>query len=165
MIQTLRDFLQRLAPSAPGPADARDAEHRLQLATAVMLVEVMRAEGEHDPAERAAVLAALRDKFDLSVDEAARLADLAETAAGQATDLYAFTSHIDEHFDMERKVRMVEHLWRVAYSDGRLGDHERQRIWRISDLLHVPDGARVHARMRAQAQLPDEAPDGDAGVS
>ena len=42
------------------------------------------------------MLAALRGKFALTADEAQRLAELAETTAHQATDLYAFTSRINE---------------------------------------------------------------------
>ena len=93
---------------------------------------------------------ALREKFALGPDEAARLAELAETAAHQATDLYTFTSRIDERFGMERKIRMIELMWRIAYADGHLSDHERHVMWRIADLLHVPQGAYVHARMRAR---------------
>ena len=42
-------------------------------------------------------------------------------------------------------------MWGVAYADGRLGDIERHTMWRIADLLHIPQGAYVHARMRAKA--------------
>jgi uncharacterized tellurite resistance protein B-like protein len=45
---------------------------------------------------------------------------------------------------------MIEHMWRVAYADGHLSAHERHVLWRIADLLHVPQGAYVHARLRAQ---------------
>ena len=51
---------------------------------------------------------------------------------------------------MAQKLRMVELMWRVAYADGQLGEHERHVMWRIADLLHVPQGAYVHARMRAR---------------
>ena len=51
---------------------------------------------------------------------------------------------------MEQKIRMVELMWRIAYADGHLSDHERHVMWRIADLLHVPQGAYVHARMRAR---------------
>ena len=77
MLQTLKDLFATLQPPAPG-SDGPAAEHALQLATAVMLVEVMRADATFEPSERAAVLAALRDKFDLADDEAQRLAELAE---------------------------------------------------------------------------------------
>jgi uncharacterized tellurite resistance protein B-like protein len=149
MLKTLKDLFDSLLPPAPG-SDPQAAEHALQLATAVMLVEVMRADTSFHAGEREAVMAALRDKFALSEDEAQRLADLAETTAHQATDLFSFTSRINERFDMPQKLRMVEHMWRVAYADGHLSDHERHVLWRIADLLHVPQGAYVHARLRAQ---------------
>jgi uncharacterized tellurite resistance protein B-like protein len=149
MLRSLKDLFDRLLPPTPD-APAQDAEHVLQLATAVMLVEVMRADATFDDAERSAVLAALRDKFGLADDEAQRLADLATQHAQQATDLFGFTSHINAHFDMPQKLRMIEHMWRVAYADGRLSEHERHVMWRVADLLHVPQGAYVHARMRAQ---------------
>lgn len=135
---------------AGGPAAA--AEHTLQLATAVMLVEVMRADASFHAGEREAVQAALREKFGLSDDEAQRLADLAETTAQAATDLFSFTSRINDRFDMAQKLRMVELMWAVAYADGHLGEHERHVLWRIADLLHVPQGAYVNARLRAQQQ-------------
>ena len=156
MLKTLRELFDSLVP---GPAEAvppQTEEHRLQLATAVMLVEVMRADTHFHHDERLAVLAALRDKFGLADDEAARLTELAESEAKNATDLFAFTSHIDACFEMPAKLRMLEHMWRVALADGRIDAHERHLMWRIADLLHVPQGAAVHARLRAQQQAGGE---------
>jgi uncharacterized tellurite resistance protein B-like protein len=152
MLATLKDLLDRLLPPQPSSgAGAPGAdEHLLRLATAVMLVEVMRADAGFHAGEREAVRAALVDKFGLRADEAARLTDLAEAEARDATDLFAFTSRINERFEMPAKLRMIEHMWRVAYADGHLSEHERHVMWRIADLLHVPQGAYVHARMRAQ---------------
>jgi uncharacterized tellurite resistance protein B-like protein len=151
MLKTLQDLFNSLLAPAPGSATPND-EHALQLATAVMLVEVMRADASFHADERAAVLAALRAKFQLAEDEAARLAELAEATARDATDLFSFTSRINEHFEMPQKLSMVEHMWRVAYADGHLSAHERHVLWRVADLLHVPQGAYVNARMRVQAE-------------
>lgn len=147
MLKTLRDLFDSLRPAATPAED----EHALRLATAVLLVEVMRADASFREGEREAVLAALREKFTLADDEAARLAELAEAAARQASDLWSFTSVVDERFDMPRKLRIVELMWRVAYADGHLAEHERHVMWRIADLLHVPQGAYVNARLRAAA--------------
>lgn len=149
MLRTLKDLLDRLCP-APAAAPPAAAEHALQLATAVMLVEVMRADAGMGEPERAAVHAALRETFALDADEAARLEELAQAAARDATDLYTYTSLVDVRFPMEQKLRMIELMWRVAYADGHLADHERHVMWRIADLLHVPQGAYVHARQRAR---------------
>jgi uncharacterized tellurite resistance protein B-like protein len=149
MLKTLKDLFDSLLPPTAA-AEPRQAEHLLQLATAVMLVEVMRADTTFHAGEREAVQSALCEKFELTPDEAQRLAELAETAAQGATDLFTFTSRINERFDMAQKLRMVELMWRVAYADGHLSEHERHVLWRVADLLHVPQGAYVHARMRAQ---------------
>jgi uncharacterized tellurite resistance protein B-like protein len=149
MLKILNDLLDRLLPTS-AQASREATEHMLQLATAVLLVEVMRADTSFHAGEREAVRAALRDKFALSADEAQSLAELAEVTARDATDLFSFTSRINERFDMPQKLRMVEHMWRVAYADGHLGDHERHVLWRVADLLHVPQGAYAHARLRAQ---------------
>lgn len=149
MLRTLRDLFDTLLPPTPGAVPPSD-ERSLRLDTAVMLVEVMRADATFQPAERAAVLAALREVFELAEDEAARLAELAEATAAQSTDLFAFTSRIDSTFEMPAKIRMIELMWRVAYADGHLSEHERHVMWRLADLLHVPHGAYVNARMRAQ---------------
>jgi uncharacterized tellurite resistance protein B-like protein len=149
MLKTLQNLLAALQPPPPGTA-AQDEEHLLQLATAVMLVEVMRADASFHDDERSAASTALRDKFALGADEAARLSELAQTTAQGATDLYAFTSRINERFDMDRKLKMIEHMWAVAYADGHLSAHERHVMWRIADLLHIPQGAYHHARLRAR---------------
>jgi uncharacterized tellurite resistance protein B-like protein len=149
MLKSLKDLFDRLLPPEAGTPPAA-AEHTLQLAAAVMLVEVMRADTQDTAAERATVVAALKEKFALEADEAERLIELARATARQSTDLYAFTSRINERFEMAQKVRMVELMWQVAYADGSLSEHERHLVWRIADLLHVPHGAFVHARMRAQ---------------
>ncbi len=150
MLKTLKDLFDKLGPLPD--ADPLAQEHALQLATAVMLVEVMRSGSRVQAGERAAVLAALRDKFALDADEADRLAELALATARQSTDLFGFTSRINDHFDMPQKLRMIEHMWRVAYADGHLGDLERHVLWRVADLLHVPKGAYVHARIRARRE-------------
>jgi uncharacterized tellurite resistance protein B-like protein len=149
MLSALKNLFDSLLPP-PSDSPPQQAEHTLQLATAVMLVEVMRADGEMHTGEREAVRVALREKFALTDDEVQALTLLAESTARNATDLFSFTSRINERFDMPQKLRMIELMWLVAYADGRLSEHERHVMWRVSDLLHIPQGAYVHARMRAQ---------------
>jgi uncharacterized tellurite resistance protein B-like protein len=43
-------------------------------------------------------------------------------------------------------------VWCVVCVDGHLSEHERHLLWRVADLLHVPQGAYVNARLRVQAE-------------
>jgi uncharacterized tellurite resistance protein B-like protein len=156
MLRALKDLFDSLAaPPAGSPAEQ---EHALQLATAVLLVEVMRAEAGVQPAERAAVLAALRRKFTLAADELERLVELAEQTARTANDFFAFTSTLNERFSHPQKVRIVEFMWQVAYADGEVAADENHVISKVAGLLHVTHGeyiaAKLHARQAAGLGAP-----------
>jgi uncharacterized tellurite resistance protein B-like protein len=153
MLKTLRDLFDAVLPPRADAPPAH-AEHALQLATAVLLVEVMRAEPEITDSEREAVANALRSAFGLQGDEGERLIELAQRTARDSTDYFAFTSKINDVFEMPHKIAIVEHMWRVAYADGVLGAHENHVMRRLSDLLHVPHGAYVSAKMRARQPPP-----------
>lgn len=150
MLRTLKDLFAPLFDPTPGPRGADG--HTLELASAVLLVEVMRAEGGVGEAERAAALQALERTFTLSADERDTLLAHAQGVAQDATDLHQFTTVLNERLDDAAKVRMVEAMWQVAFADGRLADHERHIVWRVADLLHVRPGDYAAARSRAQAQ-------------
>lgn len=148
MLRTLKDLFGSLfdaqGPAAPDP-------HTLELATAVLLVEVMRAEAGIGAAERAAALRALQTKFALSADEVETLLAHAEGVAQDATDLHQFTTLLNQRLDEGAKLRVVEAMWAVAFADGELAAHERHVLWRVADLLHVKHADSMAAKLRAQA--------------
>lgn len=159
MLRALKDLFDAVArPAAGAPADE---EHSLQLATAVLLVEVMRADPALGAAERLAVVEALRGRFPLADDELARLVDLAVETSRGANDFHAFTSTLNDHFTHPQKVRMVEHMWRVALADGHLDAHEQHLISKVAGLLHVTHGEYIAAKLHARQGLRgDEERDG-----
>ena len=149
MLNALKNLFDAIRP--PSEAEvALQEQQLLQLAVAVLFVEVMRADNAPTASERAAAAAALRERFALDPAALAQLIDEATSASRQATDYFEFTSRINESLNMDQKVRMIEHLWQVAYADGELGAIENHTMWKISDLLYIPHGAYVNAKIRAR---------------
>jgi uncharacterized tellurite resistance protein B-like protein len=148
MLRALKDLFAAVIPTPS--ASPADQQHALHLASAVLLVEVMRANPQVTDAERAAVMAALRRKFALAEDELARLVDLAEANARNANDFFAFTSTINDRFAHPDKIRMVEYMWQVAYSDGQLDENENHLISKVAGLLHVTHGEYIAAKLHAK---------------
>ncbi|HYF57962.1 MAG TPA: TerB family tellurite resistance protein [Burkholderiaceae bacterium] len=146
MLRALKDFFDRNI----APAPERDERRAIELATAALLVETLRIDAEILEPERAAALAAVRATFGLSEAEAGELLALAEQEIAQANDYFQFTSLINRHFTPERKLRVVEAMYRVAWSDAEFGPHERHLMRRIVDLLHVPHGDAMAAQARAR---------------
>jgi len=149
MLKSLRKFFaEHMAPDPE--ADAEAAEHRARVASAALLVEVVRSDDEFSEAERAAVLESARRKFGLDEPEARQLMDLAEAESQDAHDLYQFTTQINEAFSAEQKVRLIEELWRVAYTDDVLHRYEEHVIRKVADLIHVPHSAYIAAKLRVE---------------
>lgn len=149
MLNAFKDLLKRLTTQAHSPSPA-DQQHAAQLATAVLLVEVMRADASLGAPERTAVVRALRERFTLADDELARLIELAEQTARQANDFHRFTNSLNEHFSQPQKVAMVEALWQVAFADAHLDAHENHVISKIAGLLHVTHGEYIAAKLHAR---------------
>ena len=148
MLRNIKQFFdQHLRPV--GSPQAAGAHHALQVATAALLFEVMRADREMKDAERHAVTAAIQTRFALSAEETATLLRLAEAEAGQATDYYQFTVLINQHFTAEQKEQVVEYMWQVAAADHEIDRFERTLVHKVADLLHVPRAAQIAARERA----------------
>jgi uncharacterized tellurite resistance protein B-like protein len=149
MLRALKDLFDSLATGGTAASPAEE-EHRLQLATAVLLVETMRADPEVKDAERAVVMAALRRKFTLSTDELDRLVELASEKARTANDFFAFTSTLNDGLTQPQKVRIVEFMWQVAYADGDIDENENHLISKVAGLLHVTHGEYIAAKLYAR---------------
>ena len=121
-----------------------------QLATAVLLFDVMRSDDTLSGAERALALSALRKRFALSEDALAQLMVQAEQTAKGANDYFSFTSLMNDSFTQEQKIQVVEFMWQVAYADGSIDENENHLISKIAGLLHVKHGDYIAAKMRAK---------------
>jgi uncharacterized tellurite resistance protein B-like protein len=147
MLSAIRDFFDKHLGTADAPGDDR---HSIEVACAVLLVEMVRMDGEIQDAERAVVLRAVREKFGLSPEDADALMQLAEAEAQQSTDYFQFTSLINKRFTPEQKARLIEHMWSVAYADAELDLYEEHLVRKIADLLYVPHSAYIAAKLRAR---------------
>lgn len=126
------------------------SEHALQLATAALLIEMLRADAKRGSEEWDSVSRSLRSKFNLSDDETDNLLGLAEGQIQNATGYYEFTSLINKGFTYEQKVKVVEHLWEVAFSDTELDKHEEHMVRKIAELIHVAHKDFIEAKLRVR---------------
>jgi uncharacterized tellurite resistance protein B-like protein len=148
MLNNLKQFFdQHIRPA--GSTSAAAAHHALQVATAALLIEVMRSDRELKDIERHTVTAAIQKRFELSAAETAALLRLADTEAAQATDYYQFTSLINKHFTAAQKEQVVEYMWQVAAADHEVDRFERTLVHKVADLLYVSRPAQIAARERA----------------
>jgi len=146
MLKELREILNKtLEKSNEGN---EDRVHGLRLATATLLVEIVRADYEEELVEGEAVFVQLREFFSLSEEETALLIQEAEREADHAVSLQEFTRALHEQLSIGEKHSVIEMLWRVALADSKLDKHEDSLIRKVAELLYVPHNDLIRIRNR-----------------
>ncbi|MBT00230.1 MAG: hypothetical protein CMI01_16355 [Oceanospirillaceae bacterium] len=151
MWDKVKSALSSLLEPEGGAAPQSD-ESVIQLASVALMVEVVAADYENKPEERAALIAGIQRSFGQGEQEATELLVRAEQAHAGATDYFRFTSQINQVCSQAEKVQLIENLWRVAFADGELHHVEEHVIRRIADLIHVPHMDFIAAKHRAEAE-------------
>ena len=148
MIASLKAFFNQFIE--PGAEQPGGDQHALQVATAAILLEMMRMDNRITDEERSAVTAALQRQFGLDAAQLETLVTLAEQQSRQANDYYQFTSLINKACAYEQKVQIIENLWHLALADGHLDAHELHLMRKMADLLYVKHGDYIAAKQRAR---------------
>jgi uncharacterized tellurite resistance protein B-like protein len=146
MLKALNDLFDRAF--AAKEADPEDREHALRVATALLLIEVARADYADDLAEGAAIVRELQAFFALDESEATLLVTEARRQADRAVSLQSFTRRLVEQLTEAEKHRVVEMLWRVALADRHLDKHEDYVVRQVADLLYVSQRDLIRIRNR-----------------
>ena len=147
MLSKLNDFMSTIMGSA---AAENRPEHTLQLATAVLLIEVMRSDYESTEQEQATTLNILRERFALADAEMAQLSELGHQSVKAANDFQQFTSVLNRELEPAEKIRIIEYMWQVAYADNYISSHENHLMRKIAALLYIPHADYIAAKMRAK---------------
>jgi len=145
MLKALSAFFDRSAGSS-GSGEAASREQELQLATAVLLIEVARADFSEDDVEIEAVAELLSEHLGVSRHDISSLVDEAKRQADHSASLQSFTRQLHEELSLEEKRSIIEMLWRVALADSTLDKHEDHLIRKVAGLLYISHGDLIRIR-------------------
>ena len=124
------------------------SEQQLHIATAALLIEMMHMDNKVLAEEYDRVISMVRNSFSLSAEQAAELIALAEQQLKEATDYFQFTSLINKNLSLEKKIKLIQCLWEVAFSDGHLDEYEDYLVRKVSVLLDIPHSELIKMRNR-----------------
>lgn len=144
MIDKLLKFLGR-TEDLPEEECIRE---RIEHATAVLLVEIARADHDLHEAELVEMRDQLAQSFDLAEQEASALLSRAREAAEEAVSLHEFTRILHAEMSYAEKESVIEMLWRIALADRSLDKYEDYMISKIADLLYIARGDVLRIKNR-----------------
>ena len=78
------------------------------------------------------------DLNEISSDEADKLLIYAEKKEEESNQIVEFTKEVKK-YSMEFRLKIIEIIWKIVYSDGTSDNYESNLIRRICGLLYIPD--------------------------
>lgn len=153
MLEALKSFFRSsMMPEEEPEPENRDREVRL--AACALLLELAHVDDDFSADERRHLKRAIRRHFGLDKEQADELLRYAERARQTATDLFQFTNLIRENYSLGQKMVLVEVMWGLVYSDGKLSNREDYLMRKVSHLLGLKMAYLSEARKRYEQGRP-----------
>jgi len=142
------NFFKSKKPEASGEL----SPNPIQMATAVLLIEMARADFDQAENENEVIKQLLKGHFDLNNRQTDDLFDEAVSVADDAVSLHEYTHALHKTLTQGAKEEVIEMLWRLAMSDDNLDKHEDYLVRKIADLLYVPNSIVLKMRHKVTSE-------------
>ena len=115
---------------------------------ASLIIEVALADKVFDESEINLLKKMLLDTYSLKLDDANELIANAEKTVNESTSLYGYTREVNDNFDYQSKLDLLDQLWRMAFADGNIDKYEEHVVRKISDLIHITHNDFIQSKLR-----------------
>lgn len=115
---------------------------------ASLIIEVALADKVFDESEINLLKKMLLDTYSLKLDDANELIANAEKTVNESTSLYGYTREVNDNFDYQSKLDLLDQLWRMAFADGNIDKYEEHVVRKISDLIHISHNDFIQSKLR-----------------
>jgi|TARA_B110000967_G_C18607520_1_gene422349 uncharacterized tellurite resistance protein B-like protein len=150
VIESIKSFFENKLTKKEEEEAPTSAMSRVDLTCAALLVEVMNSDHELDEREHQEFMAVLQQSYNIAESDLEELTQLAKDEAFEATSLYEFTKLINDSYDYEQKVGLIENMWRIAFSDKRLDKYEDHLIRKVSELIYVSHSDFIKTKLKVR---------------
>jgi uncharacterized tellurite resistance protein B-like protein len=150
LVREITEFLDRHWPDAAADGSAAITARQLQLAAAVLMVCVVRADRSSRQDEHRVLERALGRALALGAEEAAMVVRSAEEKIARGDSFAQTLARLDAGCTPEQKRRLVEALWRIAFADAELAGEEEYLVRKIAGKLGLSTADLVETKVRAR---------------
>ena len=105
---------------------------------AALLIHAAKIDENYTEKEKKIIKKALTDLNNISEIKAEEILAQAEKKEEESNQIVEFTKEIKKH-SMESRLKIIEVIWKIVYSDGINDSYESNLIRRICGLLYVSD--------------------------
>ena len=128
-------------------------EHGSIKACIALMLETSMADDLLDESEIKTLKATLINDFKLEETEIDELIEISKKNVDDSTSLYDFTRDINDNFESEERIKLIESMWKIAYADGNIDKFEEHIIRKVSNLIYVAHSDFINAKLSAKEKI------------
>ena len=148
MIDLAKKFFGKSTKSAP--AGREEAVHDLRIATCALLLEMSQIDGEFSESEREDIISIIKRDYGSDDEHVTAIIEAADKELKESLDLWQFTNLINQNYTHEEKIKIIETVWHIAYTDGRLDKHEDFLVHKLANLLRLTHRQLIDAKVKVR---------------
>ena len=149
MIDHIKKYFSRSGEKS-SPDQTEERTHDIRVATCALLIEMSHIDGEFSEAERERIRHVVKRDHLLTDEDALEIMGVADNQLEGSIDLWKFTNLINQNYSPEEKLKIIETVWSIAYSDGELDKHEDYLVHKLAKLLHLTHKQLIDAKLKAK---------------
>jgi uncharacterized tellurite resistance protein B-like protein len=147
MLKKIRSIFTRTSEEV---SEKEQVSQKIDNTCAALIIEVALADKVFDESEVNLLKEMLLKAYTLEAVEIQDLIENAEKAVEESTSLYEYTKEVNDNFDYESKLNLVDQLWRIAFADGNLDKYEEHVVRKIADLIHISHNDFIHSKLKSK---------------
>jgi uncharacterized tellurite resistance protein B-like protein len=121
-----------------------------KIATSVLFLELAYADFNVTAEEEENIYSNLQKFFNLPKEKVQEIITIAKEKRNDRNDIWVFTNQIKKDFSRERKIKIIELLWQLVFSDGKMDKYEEALMRKISNLLGLTHGEMIQAKNKVK---------------
>ena len=142
------DLIKKIIGSKEVDSEEKTDNGDINLATCALLLELANIDGEFSKEEKDNITVIFKTKYALSEEEIKELIKSSEAELKKSIDLWQFTNVINQNYSLDEKLKVIDTVWEVAYSDGRLEQHEDYLAHKVATLLRLSHKQLIDSKLK-----------------
>ena len=127
----------------------KESSNNKNILVTALLIHAAKIDENYTEIEKKIIKKAIIDLNEISSDEAEKMFELAEKKEKESNQIIEFTREAKK-YSMEFRLKIVEIIWKIVYSDGTNDNYESNLIRRICGLLYISDKDNGIIKMKVQ---------------
>jgi len=119
---------------------------------AALLIHAAKIDDNYTDVEKKIIIKTITQLKNINFSEAEKLLKLAEKKEEESNQIVEFTREIKK-YPMEFRLKLIEIIWKIVYSDGASDSYESNLIRRICGLLYISDKDSGIIKMKVERLL------------